>query len=438
MRKAKNSQKTNSRIFYGWWIVAVCFLVLVIHSGCAFYSFAVFLDVWELEFPASSILAVSLPASLYMLLLGLTGPAIGRLTDRYGPRRFILGGAVIAGTGLMLLSQVSEVWHLYLLYSVVGIGMSGAGVVPVSAAISNWFTKKRGTAMGIAMAGIALGAFLALLTNSIIESISWQVAFLVLGALAFVLVIPPVMLAMKTRPEDIGLLPDGAAPPDEVAMAEMEAVPGAEVSFAIEPKWTVSKILRSPSYWLVLVAFFFVGAAIAGVLQHEDSFLGAMEFSMPAALGLALTGGLGGLGKLTFGFIADRLSPKYTAILCIALQLVGLAIIAMVYNLTIMQSVALVWVFVFVFGFAMGGNITLQPLVIGQLFGLASFGAIFGGVVLTAAVGSALGPILMGAIYDASGSYSTGFIAFLVVYAVAMAALFFARRSKIAAKNATP
>jgi len=159
-----------------------------------------------------------------------------------------------------------------------------------------------------------------------------------------------------------------------------------------------------------------------------------MEVSIPATLGLALTGGIGGLGKLGFGFLADRLSPKYVAIICIALQLVGLAILIIA---QMMQNVAMVWAFVIVFGFAMGGNITLQPLVTGQLFGTASFGAIFGWVVLIAAVGAALGPGLMGLIYDASGSYSVGFTTFLGVYAVAITALFFARKPKPLSQNAT-
>lgn len=436
MKEAQSAQKTTGGIFYGWWIVAVCFLVLLVHSGCAFYSFSVFLDVWKAQFPASSVTAVSLPAALYMLMVGITGPVIGRLTDRYGPKRLILGGGVIAGTGLMLLSQVTEVWHLYVLYSLVGIGMSGAGFIPVSTTISNWFAKRRGMAMGITTAGIALGALLALLTDHLIESISWQAAFLVLGAITFALVIPSIALVMKTRPEDMGLLADNAAPLNQVAVAKMEAVPGAEVSFDVRPERPVVKALRSPSYWLMVAAFFFEGAAIAGILQHEDSFLGEMDLSISAALGLALTGGVGGMGKLAFGYIADRMPPKYAAILCIALQMVGLAIIAIAYIVT--QNMAIAWAFVFVFGFAMGGNVTLQPLVTGQLFGTASFGTLLGGVVLAAAVGSALGPLVMGATYDASASYSTGFIAFLVVYAVAIVALSLARRPKPISPNITP
>jgi len=381
----------------------------------------------------SSTAVIAGAASLYMLVIGLTGPVAGRLTDRYGPKTLILSGAVISGAGLMLLSQATEIWHLYVLYLVVGIGMSGAGVVPVGAAISNWFTRRRGTAMGITTAGIALGALLIVPLTDYLISISWQTAFLVLGVINFILIIPPVMLVMKTRPEDAGLLPDGAAPLDEVTIAEMEAVPGAEVSFDVEPQWTVSKAMRSPSYWLMVAAFFLGGTAIAGILQNEVTFLEAMPIpgiAAVAAIALGFTGGIGGLGKLAFGYLADKISSKYAAILCFSLQLVGVVI------LIVTQSVAMVWVFVVVFGFAMGGNITLQPLITGELFGTKSFGAIFGWVVLAGAVGAALGPVLMGAIYDASGSYSLAFTTVLVIYAVAIAALFFARRPRLNAGDA--
>lgn len=426
--------EANSRIFYGWWIVAVCLLVLVVHAGCAFYSFGVFLGHWEVQFPASSIKAISLPATLYMLVLGVTAPLVGRLTDRYGPKNLILLGSAIAGAGLMLLSQATEVWHLYVLYSVVGLGMSGAGFVTVSATISNWFTRRRGAAMGIATAGVGVGAFLALLTNYLIGSISWQVAFLVLGALTWVLIIPAVMLVLKTRPEDMGLLPDGASLVEGEVVPEVAGMPAKEaIDGAGDGGWTASRAFRTLPFWLMLGAFFLVGAALVGVLQHEHRFLGEIAVSIPAALGLALTGGVGGLGKVAFGFLADRVAPKRAAILCFGLQLVGLAIVTVAY---VTQSMAMAWVFVFVFGFAMGGNVTLQPLVVGELFGIRSFGAIFGWVVLIAAVGSALGPVLVGAMYDASGSYSLPFVTFLVVYAVAIAALFFARRPRL--RDVTP
>ena len=409
----------NRQIFYGWRIVAVSFLVLFVHAGAVFYSFGVLRDVLEDELATSSA-AISAAVSIYMVVLGLTAPLAGRLTDKYGPKNVVVIGGLIAGVALILLSLSTAVWHLYLLYFMVGIGMSGAGFVPLTVALSNWFTRRRGMAIGVAMAGVALGAIaLAPLTNFIIETASWRVSYVVLGVLTLVCVVPPAMLVMRTRPQDMGLLPDGEQP---VAAAVESATGPAEVS-AGEPEWTTSTALRTLPYWLTLVAFLFVGMAIAGVLQHEKKFLEDVGIAAAtASLALGFTGGIGGVGKVTFGYLADRISPKRTALICFALQIVGMILLLNT------ESAVMMWVFVGVFGFAMGGNIALQPLIIGDFFGLSSFGTIFGSIVLAGAVGSALGPVLAGAIYDATDSYTLAFTIFIVGYAVALAALIFARR----------
>ena len=424
----------RGRIFYGWWIVAVCIIVLVFHAGAAFYAFGRFLPTL-IEELGSSTTAISAAISIYMVVLGLTSPVVGKLTDKYGPKQVLLWGSVIAAVGLMLLSLTSALWHLYVLYLVVGIGMSGAGTVPVSVAISNWFTKRRGLALGITMAGISLGAIaLAPLAHYLIEGIGWQSAYLALGVLTAVLIIPPVMLVMKTRPEDKGLLPYGARPAADDEPPEQAGVYNASaITPSVGRSWSVGKAMKTLPFWLVLVTFFLSGAGVAGVLQHEVRILQIMGVSMAgASFALGLTGGIGGMGKIGFGFIADKMSPKYTAIVCIALQLVGVVI------LMFTHTTAMVWVFVIFFGFAMGGNITVQPLLSGYLFGMASLGTIFGWVLLAGAVGSSLGPIIMGAIFDASGSYNLGLIIFIVAYAVAVAALLLVRKPKPATGDPTP
>lgn len=423
--------RANSRIFYGWWIVAACIVVTMLHAGVAFYAFGRFLPTLTEEFGSGTTVIAGV-VSLYMLVVGLTAPVAGKLTDKYGPRRLIVIGAVIAAAGFMFLGLASAVWHLYICYFVVGIGMSGAGFVPVSVVISNWFVRRRGVAMGIAMAGVSLGAIvIAPLAHYLIVVTGWQMAFVILGALTAVLVVIPVMFVMRTRPEDMGLLPDGARPVEGKAVPELAGVPDSPdpkvTSSAGDESWTLSMAFRSPPFWLLLVTFFFAGAVVAGVLQHEVNFLITMGIPMAtASFALGLTGGIGGLGKVVFGFLADKFTPKYVSVLCIALQVVGLVILIMT------ENVAMVWVFVFVYGFAMGGWLTLEPLVTGQFFGMASFGTIFGWVLAAAAVGSALGPFLMGVIYDVSESYSVGFIIFLALYIVAIAALSFARRPKLA------
>ncbi len=423
----------KGRIFYGWWIVVVCILVTMFHAGAAFYAFSRFLPTLLDEFKSGATVIAG-AGSLYMLMVGLTGPIAGKLTDKYGPKKLILIGAAIGAAGLMLLGVANAVWHLYVFYFIVGIGMSGAGFVPVGVAISNWFDRRRGIAMGITMAGVSLGAIvIAPLAHYLIVYTGWRMAFVILGVLTAVLIIIPVMFVMRNRPKELGLLPYGAKPGEGETVPATAGVPAPSnpnrTTSANEESWTLSMAFRSLPFWLVLATFFCAGSVVAGVLQHEVNILKDMEVPLAtASFALGLTGGIGGVGKVVFGFVADRFTPKYASILCIALQIVGLVILMMTH------TTAMVWVFVFVYGFAMGGWLTLEPLVTGQFFGMASFGTIFGWVLAAAAVGSALGPIIMGAIYDVSGSYFVGLVVFLGAYIVSISALLLARKPKLVRK----
>jgi MFS family permease len=416
-------QAPTKGIFYGWWIVAVCLLVLLVHAGIGFYSFSVLNKTLQEAFNTGRA-TISGAVSLYMLMTGLTAPFVGKLTDRYGPKKVVLWGALISGAAFLLLNRADAVWHLYVLFMVAGVGMGGAGIVPVSVAVSNWFTRRRGLAIGVAMSGIGLGALLVtLLTSYLVDAFGWRVTFFALGAVAWVFVIPATMLIMKTRPQDMGLLPDGAKP------AAIEVAPAVEIARATanpEPAaYTLSTALRSPTMWSIMVAAFFIGMAITGVLLHEHAFFTDRGISMASAgVMLAVTGGTGGIGKLTFGFLADRILPRHGLMISLALQI--LAVVILLFT----EGTAMMWVFVIVFGFGMGGNIALQPLLTTQFFGLASFGAIFGGVAMALSIGTAVGPFLSGLIFDVSGSYRLAFIIFIVGYTIALAALILARKPK--------
>ena len=399
----------------------------LLNTGVGFYAFSRFLPTLIDAFDTSTA-AIAGVASVLMLVAGLAGPLVGKLTDSYGPKKVIVLGAVVAAAAFMLLSLARAVWHLYVLYAFVGLGLSAAGFIPASVAISHWFVKRRGLAMGISTTGMSIGAMLiSPLTGYLIESIGWRGAFLVLGIMTAVFIILPIVLVMRSRPEDMGLLPDGADHVEADTAAEPAATTdGVGATGDREEKWTPSRAFRTPSYWLLLLAFFLSSMVVAGVLQNEVNFLTVMGIPMATAtFALGFTGGMGGVGKLAFGFLADRLNPRGAAIVCFAMQLVGVVVLIMTH------SPAMVWVFVFVYGFSMGGNVAVQPLVTGQLFGIASFGAVFGWVALAGAVGSSVGPVLGGAIYDISGSYAMAFVVFLVVYALATVAILLARSPRM-------
>ena len=409
------------KLFYGWWIVAVSLVVLFITLGLAYYSFGVLFNPLIAEFGWSRA-TLSGAVSIFSLAWGLACPVVGRLTDRYGPRRLIILGAIALGTSFCLLSLTNALWHLYLLYACAGAASATCSEIPVSTAVSNWFKKKRGIAMGITTTGMGFeGLFLAPSISHLILSFGWQVTFFVMGLLTWAVIIPLVALLMRNRPKEIGLLPNGERSRDGARSSEsllQQNSDATDKNSDLNNRPTAIPI-RTKELWLTGFAFSLVSFGIIGIIIHEVPFIIDMGIHLTtAATVLGLTAGIGILGKLSFGYFADRLSPKWVMLTCIGLQAGGVVIL--------MQSrgLGMVWAFVIVFAFAMGGTNTLRPLVIAEFFGIDSFGRTFGLTELIRRLGAAAGPFVVGYIFDITGGYHYAFITIIVAYLAGMAALF--------------
>jgi len=406
------------KFFYGWWIVAVSLVVLFITLGLGYYSFGVLFKPLIAEFGWGRA-TLSGAMSIFLLAWGLACPLVGRLTDRYGPRRLIILGTIALGTSFCLLSLTSALWHLYLLYACAGVASAACSEIPVSTAVSNWFRKKRGIAMGITTTGIGLGGlFLAPSVSLLILSFGWQATFLVMGLLTWVVILPLVALIMRTRPQEIGLLPNGErgldrARASESLLQQSIAAPGKNSNLNNRAS------IRTKELWLTGFAFSLVSYGIIAVTIHEVPFIIDMGVPLTAAATvLGLTAGIGALGKLSFGYFADRLSPKWLMLACIALQAGGVVILMQ------SNSLRMVWAFVIVFAFGSGGTNTLRPLVIGEFFGIDSFGRTFGLTELIRRLGAAAGPLVAGYIFDITRSYHYAFITVIAAYLAGMVTLF--------------
>ena len=387
--------------YHSFVIILLMFLAILVHSGAAFYVFGIlYLPLMD-EFGWNRA-SISIAMTIYLLTIGFSSPIIGKLTDIIGAKRVILSGVFIAGLALFFLGRISSLWQFYLLYFIMGLGFSGCGFIPISTVISKWFIKRRGLAIGLTMAGVSVGAFaITLISQYFLTELGWRSTYSFLAIISWVLVIPLNLIFLKNTPQEIGLLPDkGNSTINNPSYSNNQN----EIENA-EKEWTLNMTLKNPAFWHIGIAFFLIFLSIGSVLQHQVNYLLDMGISkMIAATALGITGGIGGVGKIYFGYLADKKSPRIICTFSFSLQALGILI------LVFTQTMTHVWIFVIVFGFAMGGQIALQALVVGEFFGLASYGTILGVISLISATGTALGPFIAGLLYTLFNTYFWTFL----------------------------
>ncbi|MBI4236513.1 MAG: MFS transporter [Chloroflexi bacterium] len=404
-------------VFYGWRVVAVCLLLATLSSGTAFYAFGLFIIPFH-ETLGWSRGAVGGAISLHFLVVALTGPLVGRLVDRYGPRYLMLGGALLGGLSYLLLSRISALPALYILWVLFAVGVSSFGVVPIGSLVSRWFVRRRGLAMGIAMTGIGLGGFiLAPITGALIAALGWRATAVALGAILLIVPAPFLLLVLRNSPAEMGLLPDG----DEPSAVSPSGRPG-----MLPSHWDLRGAVATPAFWLTGGAFFLGSTATVGVLQHQASFF--QDYSVAAttaALALGATSGVGAIGKTLIGYVSDKVPVRYVAFLSFSFQAAALAL------LLITQQPWALAVYVIFFGIGMGATVVLVPLLVGDIFGLGPrYGILLGATSMVQGLGLALGPFAAGRIFDAFGSYALAFQVSLALYAGATVLVFLIRRPK--------
>ncbi len=408
------------RVFYGWWVVAACVAMLTLSSGIGFYGLGVFMPSLEEEFGASPTSA-SLGATVFFLVFGLMGPYVGRRVDALGARVVMVAGSVIFGLGLVGLALSQELWHTYVAYVVIAAGFAGMALVPVSALVSAWFSARRGLAMAVAMSGISLGGVvMAPLATELILAYGWRVAAIALAILVWLAGVPLSALIIRRRPEDLGLLTDGATRALVPASGRGSAADG--------PVWTLLAARRTRAFWGVAIGYLLINLTLIGVLMHQIRFLtygtvaqGAIS-PQAAALAVSLTALASIVGRLALGAVIDRLSKRWVAVVLMVAQAA-----ATVGLLGARGNLVLIYLVVLAFGLGMGCVIMLQTLLVSDLFGMASFGEIYGATMLAATAGMAAAPWLSGYLYELFGSYEVAFVFFAAIAVLAAASVALAR-----------
>ncbi len=412
------------RFFYGWVIVLVCFFSDFFMAGVATHSFSFILKPMSQELGWTRTMIVA-GASLRTAIAALSGLIVGPLLDRYGPRPLIVAGALIAGAGIIALSRVSEIWQFYLLYGLTeGTGLTAMGGLVAITAVTKWFIRKRGRATAIVAAGLPVGgAVLGPITLYIIQHFGWRAAWLTLGLLICIVMIPMAALFLRRTPEDMGLLPDGEEIPPEQGAKEDSI---ARAASKLEEVWTLKAALRTPTLWLVIFAFILSGTALSAGMLHQTAYISDKGFP-PAvmATNMVVWGLSAAVGSLFWGFLAERIPPRYCTAAGFFIGAGGLVILITAQNLQMVLIYAVVW------GVAAGVSAPLQAIILANYYGRTFIGTIRGVVNPLHLISTAGGPLFAAYIYDTTKSYDLAFTIFSVCYLLGAFMILLARPPRL-------
>jgi sugar phosphate permease len=419
-----SAARSRPPVFFGWWIVSALFLLYFV-SGGLFNTATVYFKALTAEFGWSRG-ELSAAFAVGFLVSGLSAPFWGRIADRMGPRSALLPGALLSGVLCVALSQITGLVSLYVLYVLFTFAATGISLIPISVVISNWFVEKRGRAMGIAYTGVGFGSLVLVpVAGVLVESFGWRTAYVASG-LTVLLVLTPIALWIRNRPEDLGLLPDGREPSTlDPGMEREEPEPRSGLS--------LGDALRTPTFWMLTVTWLVAMMPLAAVNLHQVPFLTDLGLSTrAAALAAGTVGGMSIIGRIGFGFLSERYPIQRIYASCYFLMAVGMASL---WATSLFGVPALVLYAAF-FGVAVGGALALSPLLVGDFFGMRALGEVFGLLGLAATIGGAVGGTGAGFLFDRTGSYDVVFALCVGLVLFGCALMLMVRRPRLPGSDA--
>jgi MFS family permease len=413
------------RFFYGWVVVGISGLVFAVVRGVN-DAFGVFLVAFVEEFGWSRA-AVAGAFSFGRAVEGTVSVAIGMLSDRLGLRRIVPICTCLMALGLLIASRIDSLWMLYISYGLVfAIGITGVGDLSHLPVISRWFIRKRGTAIGIAMAGMGLGILLVVpLAQSLIIHLGWRWAYMALAVLALVTVIPPTLLFQRERPEDMGLLADGEL--SDAPTAHRGVVgPAYRRPSSTQLDWTLRGALATPTLWMLFATRVMTPLGMMMVVPHHVAYLVGEGFDkLTAAFAFGSLGAFSFTGRVVFGSLSDRIGRVPTICLTYSLSIVGTLLLMALHD---SSQIVLLWCHIAIYGLGFGARGPVTSSLVIDLFHGRHYGAILGFLEIGSGLGGTIGPWLSGFLFDRTGSYTLSFSLSMAVLALATASAWLAGR----------
>lgn len=414
-------------IFYGWIIVAVVFVTMGVGVNARTAFSLLFPPIlaefgWERGVTAGAF-------SFGFLVSAALSPSLGRLMDRRGPRVVIELGVLLIGTGLLLATQVTQPWHLYATLGVmVGGGSVCLGYTGQSLFLPDWFVRRRGLAMSLAFSGVGVGSMIILpWVQALIGRSGWRAACWALGLLVLLLLVP-LNLLLRRRPQDMGLEPDG----DRAAAGAAASRPSNVVDAAwAAVDWTLARATRTARFWWIAIGYFLGLFSWYAVQVHQTKYLIEIGFSpRDAAWALGFVSLAGIPGQIALGWLSDRIGREWVW----TVGAVGFAICyATLLLLAVSPTMPLLYVMVIAQGMLGYGLTSVVGAIPAEIFQGRHYGSIFGTLMLSSIAGGAVGPWLTGVLYDRTGSYTLPFWIAIGCSAVSAVTIWLAAPRKVRA-----
>jgi len=400
------------KVFYGWWIVAVCFTMYLYVGGIVHYGFTAIFEPIHNEF-GWSYAQISLAASLRGMEAGFLTALAGFLVDRWGPRRLMFTGSLLLAIGLFILSRTNSLGMFYSAFVIIAVVSSTCvGTVPMTA-VAHWFRRKVGLAIGIISCGSAFSGLLVPVIVKLIDTFYWRTAVMIFSLGALVLLMP-LSLLIRHKPEKYGYLPDGEA---NDTVDSDKIVPEPQQT---EIDITAKQAFKGSTFWHITLALTCHLLILNAVITHVMPYLGSVGFTrsysglMASAIPIiSMTGRLGS------GWLGDRFDKRWVT----SGHFVMISLSMLLFSYVTPGETWSLILFLILFGFGYGGNWVMMAAMTREYFGRRNFGTINGCMMGIMALGGISGPLLAGWTFDTLGSYhpiwlvfaSLAFIAFISV-----------------------
>ena len=376
--------------FPGWWVVGGCFTILFFSSALGFYGMSVYLNAFSKEL-GWKISSLSIATTFFFLVGGITNMLVARLIAKFDVRILIYIGAVVGAGSLYMLGHVSQKWHLFVVYGVFAVAWSCSGLTTATTVVTRWFHTKRASGIAAASSGLSMGGVvLTPIIKKLIDAKEMSGASPYLALIWFIGMCVPAYLLIRPDPLALNWMPDGQPKPEN----HIVDMPGVSLADAVRTKF----------FWVVTIGFVLVLGSQVGAIQQIVKLVEERTSPGTAALATSVLSG----ASVVFRLVGGRIIPKFPLakfmVFIAVMQGIGIILIGQ------MESTIPLMLAIGLFGAMVGNDLMMQSLLIAQRFGVKDYPRISARSGLVSLTGTAIGPILIGAIRDSSGGYTVPYL----------------------------